>query len=234
MTRLIVLSSALFTLYQPMTTLFAGEAFAQSAKAASPTSLTKCEEITEGGPVIAVGVKPQQLCPGIATLVDTFGKKITDYAPYIDYSKENIAFYTGLGDSLRHYKGRSTVAVRIPSGVSLTLDSLDTLEEGNGYKRNKLGLILERIRNKRARGVCLQTAEVDGGATLLTWLGTQALKFGLPALIRTVRGDPTKVVEKYDALVTVERGSSPDLNKRQIRSIQFVPAGKLPMACPKQ
>jgi hypothetical protein len=166
-------------------------------------------------------------------LVDVFGKKIENYAPRLDYSSSNAAFYGGLADSLRHYRGRSPITVVIPSNTSLTLASLDTLDESNGYKRNKLGLLIERIRSKRPHGVCMRTSEVDGGGALLSWLGTQFLKFGLPALIRTVRGDPTKVIEKYDALVTVERGAASDLAGRQVRAIQFVPRGRLPAECPR-
>lgn len=180
--------------------------------------------------------KADQFCPAIESLVETFRSADSkNYAPNLSYTSPTQAFFDGLAGSMKHYKGRSTVHVDIGGTTTVTLKGLDSLDDANGFKRNKLGLILERIRDGNGNGhhvgkVCTQQAEVAGELSFGTWLGSQILKYGLPALIKLIRGDPSKVVDKYDAMVTVERGSG-TADTSAIRSIDFVPRGRLPAGC---
>ena len=180
--------------------------------------------------------KADQFCPAIESLVETFRSADSkNYAPNLSYITPTQAFFDGLAGSMKHYKGKSTVHVDISGTTTVTLKGLDSLDDANAFKRNKLGLILERIRDGDGNGhhvgkVCTQQAEVSGELSFGTWLGSQILKYGLPALIRLIRGDPSKVVDKYDAMVTVERGSGA-ADTSAIRSINFVPRGKLPASC---
>jgi hypothetical protein len=182
--------------------------------------------------------KADQFCPAIESLIETFrSSDPKNYAPILSYTTPTQAFFDGLAGSMKHYngKGKSTVHVDVGGATAVTLRGLDSLDDANGFKRNKLGLILERIRDGDGNGhhvgkVCTQRPEVAGELSFGTWVGSQILKYGLPALIKLLKGDPSKVIDKYDAMVTVERGGGA-VDTSAIRSIDFVSRGRLPAGC---
>lgn len=181
--------------------------------------------------------KAADLCPAINSLKDLFvSANKNNYAPTVAYSKPSDEFFAGLAGSMKHYKG-DTITVPVGGTQAITLAGLDTLDEAGAYKRNKLGLILERIRtgdgkHRHVGKVCVSYAQAAAGESPYEWVGSLFLKYGLPALIKLLAGDPSKVIDRYDAMVLVERGS-PDARTNPIRTINFVRRGSLPTDCKK-
>jgi len=134
-----------------------------------------------------------------------------------------------------YYKGSArTILVDMNTSQAVTLRSLDTMDTANSNKRNQLGLILERIRygdrkGRQAGTVCTVVSKADSKPTFGVWIVDTLLKYGIPALINLFKGDPTKAIDQFDALVTVAAGE--DAETSQIRSIAFMKRGTLPTGC---
>jgi hypothetical protein len=205
---------------------------ASAATAAASPTQAKCQSITADAPLVE-GVKPSVLCPAIATLAQVFATINPDnYSNRLSYA-DTSDFYAALASSMQHYNHsqyRSELPITVTvAPTMMTMDSLNTLDEANQYKRNKLGIILERIQNDKGKTgkVCLVSTVKVIPVALVTWLGSELLQYGLPALIKLIAGDPSKIINKYDALVYVEPGSGP-MTQWSISQVDFYPRGKLP------
>lgn len=207
---------------------------APNQAAAPAPAAGSCEAILADAPT-AGPYKADALCPAISSLRDLFtAAGDGNYAPTVAYVRPSDEFFMGLASSMRHYRGRP-ITVTVGGSQPITLAGLDTLDEANQFKRNKLGLVLERIRAGDDRGrhvgkVCMAYAEAAADDHPIVWVGSALLKYGLPALIKLLRGNPSRVIDRYDALVLTERGSG-DQRTAPIRTINFVPRGTLHATC---